>query len=290
MIFCATGITDGDLVRGVRFYRQSGANAFDPRALQRNRALHRIDPPARCARRRALTTRFDVKRARARPGRRRRRFGRLRRRAHGARFGCDVALVDRGPLGGLCILRGCMPSKALIASSDALADARDARRAWGQRRRASRVDMPFIARAQARARQGVRRLPHRGHRRSFRSIAARRAFFRRRELAVGDDVVLEAPKFVIATGSVGHARALPGLDGDGLSSTATRCWSSNAIPESVDRAWAAVTPRCELGQFFARMGARTTMLIRSGHLLTAERRRRRRRADAAIFATKASTS
>jgi len=41
-------------------------------------------------------------------------------------FGCDVALVDPGPLGGLCILRGCMPSKALLASSDALQDARDA--------------------------------------------------------------------------------------------------------------------------------------------------------------------
>ena len=40
--------------------------------------------------------------------------------------GCDVALVDSGPLGGLCILRGCMPSKALIASSDAAQDARDA--------------------------------------------------------------------------------------------------------------------------------------------------------------------
>ncbi|MCL5258404.1 MAG: FAD-dependent oxidoreductase, partial [Firmicutes bacterium] len=41
-------------------------------------------------------------------------------------LGADVALVDRGPLGGLCILRGCMPSKTLLASSDALQDMRDA--------------------------------------------------------------------------------------------------------------------------------------------------------------------
>ena len=40
-------------------------------------------------------------------------------------LGATVALVDHGPLGGLCILRGCMPSKTLIASSDLVADIRD---------------------------------------------------------------------------------------------------------------------------------------------------------------------
>ena len=58
--------------------------------------------------------------------------------------GCDVALVDTGPLGGLCILRGCMPSKALLASSDALADARDAA-ALGIHVKAVSIDVPFIA-------------------------------------------------------------------------------------------------------------------------------------------------
>ncbi len=37
-------------------------------------------------------------------------------REHGA----DVAIVDHGPLGGLCILRGCMPSKTLLRSSDVM--------------------------------------------------------------------------------------------------------------------------------------------------------------------------
>ena len=34
--------------------------------------------------------------------------------------GASVAIVDKGPLGGLCILRGCMPSKTLLRSSDLL--------------------------------------------------------------------------------------------------------------------------------------------------------------------------
>ena len=28
--------------------------------------------------------------------------------------GADVAIVDQGPLGGLCILRGCMPTKVIL--------------------------------------------------------------------------------------------------------------------------------------------------------------------------------
>src|SRR5207342_3386558 len=39
-----------------------------------------------------------------------------------------VALVERGPLGGTCPHRGCIPSKLLIGYSDAAEHARDAQR------------------------------------------------------------------------------------------------------------------------------------------------------------------
>ena len=32
--------------------------------------------------------------------------------------GAEVAIVDHGPLGGLCILRGCMPTNAILRSSE----------------------------------------------------------------------------------------------------------------------------------------------------------------------------
>ncbi len=32
--------------------------------------------------------------------------------------GADVEIVDHGPLGNLCILRGCMPTKTILRSSD----------------------------------------------------------------------------------------------------------------------------------------------------------------------------
>src|SRR5690349_15312438 len=41
-------------------------------------------------------------------------------------LGARVAIGDHGPLGGLCILRGCMPSKTLIASGDLMQEIREA--------------------------------------------------------------------------------------------------------------------------------------------------------------------
>ena len=34
--------------------------------------------------------------------------------------GADVGIVDQGPLGGLCILRGCMPTKTILRSSEVM--------------------------------------------------------------------------------------------------------------------------------------------------------------------------
>jgi pyruvate/2-oxoglutarate dehydrogenase complex dihydrolipoamide dehydrogenase (E3) component len=179
--------------------------------------------------------------------------------------GCNVALVDTGPLGGLCILRGCMPSKALLASSDALADARDAK-ALGIHVEGITVDMPFIA-ARKRALvkefadyriEGIERFPiYRG--------AAR--FLSPTSIAVGEATVLEAPKFVVATGSLIPASVLPGLAETGYIDS-DALLEIESIPKSVVVLGGGYTA-CELGQFLARMGARTTMLIRSGHLLTA---------------------
>jgi pyruvate/2-oxoglutarate dehydrogenase complex dihydrolipoamide dehydrogenase (E3) component len=178
--------------------------------------------------------------------------------------GCDVALVDPGPLGGLCILRGCMPSKALLASSDALQDARDAR-ALGIDVENVGVRMGFIA-ARKRALvqefadyriDGIEQFP-------LYLGAAR--FLEPTRIAVGEDTILEAPKFIVATGSVVAPPMLPGLADVGyIDSDAVL--ELEAIPKSAVVLGGGYTA-CELGQFLSRMGARTTMLIRGTHLLT----------------------
>jgi pyruvate/2-oxoglutarate dehydrogenase complex dihydrolipoamide dehydrogenase (E3) component len=178
--------------------------------------------------------------------------------------GCDVALVDPGPLGGLCILRGCMPSKALLASSDALADARDAR-ALGITARGFDIDMPFIA---ARKRELVRGFAD--YRiegiENFPLYMGAARFLSPAQLLVGETTVLEAGKYVVATGSVVTPGVLPGLETAGFIDS-DALLELEAIPESVVVLGGGYTA-CELGQFLSRTGARTTVLIRSGHLLT----------------------
>ena len=44
--------------------------------------------------------------------------------ATATRAGARVAMINDGELGGLCILRGCMPTKALLASAHAIHQAR----------------------------------------------------------------------------------------------------------------------------------------------------------------------
>lgn len=179
-------------------------------------------------------------------------------------LGASVALVDQGPLGGLCILRGCMPSKALLASSDAAQDARESG-ALGVRIASVEVDMPFIAQ---RKRQLIKEFAD--YRiegiETFPVFAGKAHFLSPSEVQVGDDSILEAASYLVATGSSVAPVALPGLAQAGYLDSDT-VLEIERIPESVIVLGGGYTA-CELGQFLARTGARVTMLIRSGHLLT----------------------
>jgi pyruvate/2-oxoglutarate dehydrogenase complex dihydrolipoamide dehydrogenase (E3) component len=178
--------------------------------------------------------------------------------------GCNVALVDTGPLGGLCILRGCMPSKTLLASSDALQDAREAG-VLGIDVDGARADVPFIVARKRELVRGFAEYRIEGIEEFSLYLGAAR-FISPTQLRVGESTLLETEKFIIATGSVVKPTLVPGLQETG-------CVDSDAvlelekIPESVVVLGGGYTA-CELGQYLARMGASTTMLIRSGHLLT----------------------
>ena len=180
-------------------------------------------------------------------------------------MGADVALVDRGPLGGLCILRGCMPSKTLIASSDAIADMRDAVE-LGIHAGRIEIDFPHIMRRKRELIEGFADYRIAGIR-DFPLYEGSARFLSEGEVRVGDEI-LESPRFIIATGSVVAPAALPGLrevgyiDSDGA-------LELQALPKSLVVLGGGYIG-CELGQFFARMGVKTTIVLRSPHLLSGE--------------------
>lgn len=157
-----------------------------------------------------------------------------------------------------------MPSKALLASSDALADACDAR-GLGINVQNVDVDVPFIA---ARKRLLVKEFAD--YRidgiEEFPLYLGAAQFLSPTEVRIGDTMTVEAGKFIIATGSTVAPAVLPGLEEVGfLDSDAVL--ELEAIPDSVIVLGGGYTA-CELGQFLARIGSQATMLIRSGHLLT----------------------
>ena len=57
--------------------------------------------------------------------------------------GLEVALIEKGPLGGTCHNRGCMPSKMLIHSADVAETVRRGER-FGIRAKIEHIDFPSI--------------------------------------------------------------------------------------------------------------------------------------------------
>jgi pyruvate/2-oxoglutarate dehydrogenase complex dihydrolipoamide dehydrogenase (E3) component len=186
----------------------------------------------------------------------------------------DVALVDHGPLGGLCILRGCMPSKTLLASSDAVYDMREAAE-LGIHANDITIDFPHIMRRKHRLIkefadyriEGIEKFP---------LYEGRARFLSERELEVvvrrgneNETLVLEADRFIVGTGSVvAPASAVHGLQEAGYIDS-DGALELQELPKSLIVLGGGYIG-CELGQFFARMGVKTSIVLRSPHLLSGE--------------------
>ncbi|MDQ2908300.1 MAG: dihydrolipoyl dehydrogenase [Candidatus Eremiobacteraeota bacterium] len=181
-------------------------------------------------------------------------------------LGATVALADRGPLGGLCILRGCMPSKTLIASSDRAQDVREGGE-LGIRAGEPTIDMRAIAARKRAIIRGFADYRIEGLQ-SFPLYEGEARFESPRELRVGDDVLLTAKSFIIATGSSIAPAAVAGLAETGYIDS-DALLDAEQLPKSVI-VFGGGYVGSELGQFLSRMGVQTTVLIRAKHLLSGE--------------------
>jgi pyruvate/2-oxoglutarate dehydrogenase complex dihydrolipoamide dehydrogenase (E3) component len=183
-----------------------------------------------------------------------------------AGLGLRTAVVDGAPdLGGLCILRGCMPSKTLIYSAEVLHLAREAR-AFGLRVRGVSADMGALHRRKLEvigdfAGHRVRQLEG-GPWDLYRSRAR---FTDPHTLLLDDGRRIRSSHFLIGTGSRVSVPPLPGL-------ASTPFWTSDEVldldfvPESVLVLGGGIVA-CELAQFLRRIGSRVTLVQRSGTLL-----------------------
>ncbi len=180
-------------------------------------------------------------------------------------LGASVALVDPGPLGGLCILRGCMPSKTLLATGDLLHTIREAGQLAVQAGE-PRLDYPKLAARKRELVQGWADYRIAGIE-TFPLFSGAARFESPTTLRVGGEV-LYAPRFVIATGSRVAPAAIPGLAEAGYIDS-DQALDLEAAPKSMVVLGGGYVGS-ELTQFFHRVGVEVTILIRSAHLLSGE--------------------
>ena len=183
-----------------------------------------------------------------------------------AGLGGRVAIVDGAKqLGGLCILRGCMPSKTLLYAAEILHHARHAD-VFGLRVPRAAADMRAVHARKKRiigefAAHRVKQLTS-GFADLYRSHAR---FIDSRTIELADGRQLRGRHILIATGSKVGVPAIPGLAG-------VPFWTSDDVldldfvPPSVLVLGGGIVA-CELSQFLHRVGARVTLVQRSPQLL-----------------------
>ena len=187
-----------------------------------------------------------------------------------AAAGLRTVVIEGGAeAGGLCILRGCMTSKALLYAAEILHLARQGK-TWGLRIPKAGFD---FARVMARKRAmvadfaGYRRRQLNGGPFDFLRAEARFADGHTLELhgAEGKSRCLTARHFVICTGSIPFAPPCPGLEAAGFL-TSDQALSLRAPPRSL-AVLGGGPVAVELAQFFCRMDVKVTLIQRGGQIL-----------------------
>jgi pyruvate/2-oxoglutarate dehydrogenase complex dihydrolipoamide dehydrogenase (E3) component len=177
-----------------------------------------------------------------------------------AHAGARTAMINDGELGGLCILRGCMPTKAMLASAHA-AHVLQTLEPLGLRLEGRViVDFPRVMeRKQAQVRRFKAAKIAGIESQEYDVIDARAAFTPDEALDLGGRR-LRAGRYVIATGSVPSIPAIPGLDQVAYL-TSDDVMRLEQPPESLV-VYGAGAIGLELAQFFARIGTRVLLVAR----------------------------
>ena len=180
--------------------------------------------------------------------------------------GLKTAVIEGGrEVGGLCILRGCMPTKALLYAAEVKHLAEHAG-TWGVK--AGKVGFDFKA---VMARKSAQIADFAGYREQqlnsgkFKFIRANATFLNRQTVRLDNGKTLTAKHFVIATGSRIAPAPLPALNEAGFI-TSDEAVGLKRLPKSLIILGGGAIA-CEFAQFFARFGVKVTLIQRSERLL-----------------------
>ena len=180
-------------------------------------------------------------------------------------LGASVAIIDKGPLGGLCILRGCMPTKTILRSSDILSLMRRAKE-FGLRTEKPRAHLREINdRKKALVRDFAAYRIQQLKNPRFTLIRGKAQFLNNTTVKVGRRII-NAKSFIIGTGSMPADIPIPGLREVGYITSDEALELREMPPSMIVLGGGAVAT--ELAQFFCRIGVKTTLIQRSAHLFS----------------------
>lgn len=181
--------------------------------------------------------------------------------------GLRCVVIENGDeLGGLCILRGCMPTKLLLYAAEVMHLVRHAA-AWGVHVENAGFDFTEVM---ARKRRLIGEFA--GERRAqltdgaFELVRGHAGFLDAHTLEVSGHGSISASHFVIATGSVVAPPPLDELREVGYL-TSDDALELTRLPKSL-LVLGGGPVAVEFAQFFARFGVRTTIVQRGKHLLS----------------------
>jgi pyruvate/2-oxoglutarate dehydrogenase complex dihydrolipoamide dehydrogenase (E3) component len=181
-------------------------------------------------------------------------------------LGKRVAVIDGArKLGGLCILKGCMPSKTLIYSAEVLHFAKIGKE-FGLHIPKPSADMPAMHARKMRivaefAGDRLKQL----NAGKFDLIRGSARFVDRHTIEIDSGRRIRASHFLISTGSTVCVPPVPGL-------ATSRFWTSDDVleldfkPRSVIVLGGGIVA-CELSQFLRRIGTKVCIIQRSHNLL-----------------------
>lgn len=188
--------------------------------------------------------------------------------ARTAREVCDkVAIIDNAEeLGGLCILRGCMPSKTLIYSGEVLHLAQQGSK-FGLSIPNASADMKGLhQRKLAMIKEFAEYRQEQLQSDRFTLFRNRAQFVDPNTIKLDDGTLLTADHFMVATGSVVSVPGVPGIKN-------VPFWTSDDVleldflPESVIVLGGGIVA-CELAQLLQRLGSKVIQIQRSEHILS----------------------
>ncbi|PZS32233.1 MAG: oxidoreductase [Pseudonocardiales bacterium] len=185
-----------------------------------------------------------------------------------AGFGASVLLVEQDRTGGDCLWTGCVPSKALLSAAHAAADARAAAR-LGVHIDGVRVDFSQVM---AHVRLAITTIEPQDSPAALRAAGARVVHGTARlsgpDTASVDGTTVRFRQALLATGSTPFIPDIPGL-AEAQPLTSDTVWQLTKLPARL-LVLGGGSIGCELGQAFARLGSRVTIVEAAPTLLPSE--------------------